>query len=57
MADDDDEVQALVIDSGSATVKAGFAGDGAPRAAFPSGVGIRRRGRWPDLVTVEYRGR
>ena len=42
MADDggdDDEVQACVIDSGSATVKAGFAGDGAPRVVFPSVVG------------------
>ena len=34
-----DEVQALVIDNGSSMCKAGFAGDDAPRAAFPSIVG------------------
>ncbi len=36
---DDDEVQAIVIDNGSGMVKAGFAGDDAPRAVFPSIVG------------------
>merc|ERR1719160_512329 len=36
---EDDEVQALVIDNGSGMVKAGFAGDDAPRAVFPSIVG------------------
>mmetsp|Transcript_20001 Transcript_20001/g.35542 ORF Transcript_20001/g.35542 Transcript_20001/m.35542 type:complete len:377 (-) Transcript_20001:198-1328(-) len=35
----DDEVQALVIDNGSGMCKAGFAGDDAPRAVFPSIVG------------------
>jgi actin-related protein len=39
MADDDDEVQALVIDNGSGMCKAGLAGDDAPRAVFPSIVG------------------
>ena len=34
-----DENQAVVIDSGSGMVKAGFAGDDAPRAVFPSIVG------------------
>ena len=34
-----DEVQALVIDNGSGMCKAGFAGDDAPRAVFPSIVG------------------
>jgi len=36
---DEDEVAALVIDNGSGMVKAGFAGDDAPRAVFPSIVG------------------
>ena len=34
-----DENQAVVIDNGSGMVKAGFAGDDAPRAVFPSIVG------------------
>mgnify|MGYP001204192275 CR=1 FL=1 len=34
-----EESQALVIDNGSGMVKAGFAGDDAPRAVFPSIVG------------------
>jgi len=37
--DDDEEVQALVVDNGSGMCKAGFAGDDAPRAVFPSIVG------------------
>jgi len=36
---DDDEVQVLVVDNGSGMCKAGFAGDDAPRAVFPSIVG------------------
>jgi len=36
---DDEEVAALVVDNGSGMVKAGFAGDDAPRAVFPSIVG------------------
>jgi len=36
---DDEEVAALVVDNGSGMVKAGFAGDDAPRAVFPSMVG------------------
>jgi len=35
----DEDVQALVIDNGSGMCKAGFAGDDAPRAVFPSIVG------------------
>jgi len=35
----DDDVAALVVDSGSGMCKAGFAGDDAPRAVFPSIVG------------------
>ncbi|VDP78024.1 unnamed protein product [Echinostoma caproni] len=38
----DDEVQALVVDNGSGMCKAGFAGDDAPRAVFPSIVGRPR---------------
>lgn len=36
------DVQALVIDNGSGMTKAGFAGDDAPRAVFPSIVGRPR---------------
>ena len=32
----DDDVQAVAIDNGSGMIKAGFAGDDAPRAVFPS---------------------
>jgi actin len=47
MSDDEDEndgedAQALVVDNGSGMVKAGFAGDDAPRAVFPSIVGRPR---------------
>jgi len=35
----DEEVAALVVDNGSGMCKAGFAGDDAPRAVFPSIVG------------------
>ena len=40
--DDEDEAQAIVIDNGSGYIKAGFAGDDAPRAVFPSIVGRPR---------------
>jgi len=39
---DESEIQALVVDNGSGMVKAGFAGDDAPRAVFPSIVGRPR---------------
>ena len=42
MADDED-VQALVVDNGSGMCKAGFAGDDAPRAVFPSIIGRPRQ--------------
>ena len=47
MADDEeiyeeDDNQAIVCDNGSGMVKAGFAGDDAPRAVFPSIVGRPR---------------
>ncbi|KAF7255308.1 hypothetical protein EG68_08108 [Paragonimus skrjabini miyazakii] len=38
----EDEISALVIDNGSGMCKAGFAGDDAPRAVFPSIVGRPR---------------
>ncbi|BAM81077.1 actin [Cyanidioschyzon merolae strain 10D] len=38
----EEEITALVIDNGSGMVKAGFAGDDAPRAVFPSIVGRPR---------------
>jgi len=38
----EDEVAALVVDNGSGMCKAGFAGDDAPRAVFPSIVGRPR---------------
>ena len=34
-----DEVQAVVVDSGSSMCKAGFGGDEAPKITFPSIVG------------------
>lgn len=34
-----EELQPLVVDNGSGMVKAGFAGDDAPRCVFPSIVG------------------
>jgi len=37
-----EEIQSLVIDNGSLMIKAGFAGDDAPRAVFPSIVGRPR---------------
>merc|ERR1712117_535284 len=38
----DDDIQALVVGNGSGMCKAGFAGDDAPRAVFPSIVGRPR---------------
>ena len=38
----DDEVQCLVIETSSGFMKAGFAGEDAPRAVFPSIVGRPR---------------
>merc|ERR1712121_185013 len=39
---DDEEAAAMVIDNGSGMVRAGFAGDDAPRAVFPSVIGRPR---------------
>ncbi len=42
---EEEEAAALVIDNGSGMMKAGFAGDDAPRAVFPSIVGrVRHQG-------------
>ena len=38
----EEDVAALVVDNGSGMCKAGFAGDDAPRAVFPSIVGRPR---------------
>ena len=47
----DDEVAAIVIDNGSSMCKAGFAGDDAPRAVFPSIVGRPRH----QVSVYEYK--
>merc|ERR1719423_455542 len=44
---DDEESAALVVDNGSGMCKAGFAGDDAPRAVFPSVVG---RPKYPGVM-------
>merc|ERR1711962_1041599 len=44
---DDEETAALVVDNGSGMCKAGFAGDDAPRAVFPSIVG---RPKYPGVM-------
>ena len=48
----DEDVAALVVDNGSGMCKAGFAGDDAPRAVFPSIVG-RPRHQVRELLTVD----
>jgi actin len=37
-----ESAQTIIIDNGSGMIKAGFAGDEAPRAVFPSIVGRPR---------------
>ncbi len=44
-----DEIQPLVIDSGSGMCKAGFAGDDEPRVVFRSVVGRRK---YPEGVIM-----
>ncbi len=36
---DDEDIAALVVDNGSGMCKAGFAGEEAPRAVYPSIIG------------------
>lgn len=38
----DEEIAAVCIDNGSFTIKAGFAGDEAPRTVFPTLLGKSR---------------
>ncbi|XP_062942985.1 beta-actin-like protein 2 isoform X2 [Cynocephalus volans] len=52
----DDELSALVVDNGSGMCKAGFGGDDAPRAVFPSMVGRpRHQGIWHHTFYNELR--
>lgn len=48
----DDDIAALVVDNGSGMCKAGFAGDDAPRAVFPSIVGRPRHQVWRQAGSV-----
>ncbi|KJH52568.1 Actin [Dictyocaulus viviparus] len=51
----EDEITALVIDNGSGMCKAGFAGDDAPRAVFPSIVGRpRHQGVMVGILSLRY---
>ena len=46
------EIEAIVCDNGSGMVKAGFAGDDAPRAVFPSLIGRpRHKVRFVKIVS------
>ena len=42
LSDEGGDVTPVIIDNGSDTIKAGFAGDDAPRAVFPSIYGEPR---------------
>lgn len=42
MSDDNDWLEAVVIDNGSGSCQAGFAGEDAPQSVFPSVVGRPR---------------
>ena len=48
----DEDVAALVVDNGSGMCKAGFAGDDAPRAVFPSIVGRPRHQVNTSIIEV-----
>ena len=51
----ENEVVTLVVDNGSGTCKAGFAGDDAPRVAFPPVVGFPYfQGVFPGLGQKEF---
>ena len=50
----DAEVAALVVDNGSGMCKAGFAGDDAPRAVFPSIVGRPRHQVWNNRIDFKF---
>ncbi|KAF3771986.1 Actin-related protein 4 [Nymphaea thermarum] len=50
---DQDEVSAIVLDLGSYTCKAGYAGEDAPKAVFPSVVGSIEHAGTTDSVKPE----
>jgi actin-related protein len=56
----EEEILAVVIDNGSSSIKAGMAGDDAPRCDFPAAVmqGHKEVGRdaWSrrQMIDVEY---
>ena len=53
----DDDVPAVIIDNGSGMCKAGFAGEDAPRAVFPSIIGRpRQQGGMAGVVEDAYIG-
>lgn len=51
----DEEIAALVVDNGSGMCKAGFAGDDAPRAVFPSIVGRPRHQVYNFITLIPWR--
>jgi len=40
-----DTPQAIILDNGSGTIKAGFAGDGEPRLVLPTALGVLKEGK------------
>ncbi|TFL00058.1 actin family [Pterulicium gracile] len=48
-----DEVSALVIDIGSSSVRAGYAGDDTPKAVIPSSFGFRRAAKEQEDVLMQ----
>ena len=53
-AEVDEVIEAIVIDCGSDMCKAGFAGDDAPRSAFPTIVGRKQQVRTVELQWLEH---
>ena len=50
----DEDTAALVVDNGSGMCKAGFAGDDAPRAVFPSIVGRPRHQVKKSILILKH---
>lgn len=42
----DDDMEAMVLDNGSGVIKAGFAGEDAPRTMFAACVGVAKNPEW-----------